>query len=249
MGIKLVAFDLDGTLAHSKGPISWEMAKALKSLLDAAQVCIISGGTDKQILSQVVGKLPAGANLRNLHLMPTSGARYLKRTLGRWKVVYSKDLTKGHAEKIIDSVYVAADLLGCWPEKSYGLVIENRGSQITFSALGQDAPIELKKAWDPGGEKKEAIRRALSSMLPEFDVRSGGSTSIDITEVGVDKGFGIDELCKRTGIKPKDILFIGDMLEPGGNDYPVISTGVAYQQVNGPEQTLRLIDDLNRSTL
>jgi HAD superfamily hydrolase (TIGR01484 family) len=244
MGLKLIAFDLDGTLAPSKGPISCEMAKALKSLLDITQVCIISGGTEQQIMSQVVSKLPAGANLRNLHLMPTSGARYLKRHFGRWRTVYSEDFTPAQGERIISVLHVSAALLGVWPDNPYGEVIDNRGSQITFSALGQDAPLEEKEAWDPDKSRRDQLRRTVSSMLPEFDVRSGGSTSIDITRLGIDKSYGIYELCKRTHISPDSILFVGDRLEPGGNDFPVIGTGVDFQHVFSPEETLVLIRNL-----
>ena len=249
MGLKLVAFDLDGTLAPSKGPISSEMADALKNLLDVTQVCIISGGTRDQIFSQVVSNLPAGSKLKNLHIMPTSGAQYIKRVLGKWKTVYSEDFTEGQVSKIIDNLQVAAELLGLWPENPYGPVIENRGSQVTFSALGQNAPRELKEAWDPTGEKKEKLRRAVSSLLIEFDVRSGGSTSVDITRTGIDKAFGIYELRKRTHLDIEEILFIGDRLDVGGNDYPVIALGVDYQQVSGPEHTLSLINDLLKASL
>jgi len=244
MGIKLIAFDLDGTLAPSKGPISNNMAEALKSLLDITQVCIISGGTRKQIMSQVVDRLPAKANLRNLHVMPTSGAQYLKRHMGGWRVIYSKDLTEEESSKIISAIHVTAGLLGYWPEDPYGEVIEHRGSQITFSALGQDAPIDLKQAWDKSGDKKDRFRRTLASLLLEFDVHSGGSTSIDITKVGIDKAHGIDELVKRCHLLPDDVLFVGDRLEPGGNDYAVVRTGVNCYPVDSPEDTLQLIKDL-----
>jgi HAD superfamily hydrolase (TIGR01484 family) len=244
MGLKLIAFDLDGTLAPSKGPISCDMAKALKSLLDITQVCIISGGTQDQIMSQVVSRLPAGANLRNLHLMPTSGARYLKRHFGRWRTIYSEDFTSAQVERVISVLHISAALLGYWPENPYGEVIDNRRAQITFSALGQNAPIEIKEAWDPDGSKREKMRSAVASMIPEFDVRSGGSTSIDITKLGIDKSYGIDELSKRARIAIGDILFVGDRLDPGGNDYPVIRTGVDFQHVLSPEETLVLIRNL-----
>jgi HAD superfamily hydrolase (TIGR01484 family) len=246
MGLKLVAFDLDGTLAPSKGPISSEMAQALKNLLDRIPVCIISGGTKDQIMSQVVAKLPANTNLRDLHLMPTSGAQYYKRNLGKWRKIYSEDFTSSQAEKIISSIEVAAELLGYWPENPYGNVIENRGSQITFSALGQEAPRELKEKWDPSGEKRDKLRRALSTLMIEFDVRSGGSTSIDVTRTNIDKGFGIYELSKRTHIKYENMLFIGDRLDVGGNDYSVRRTGVECVSVDGPEWTLEIINRLSK---
>lgn len=249
MGLKLVAFDLDGTLAPSKGPISIEMAEALKSLLQITQVCIISGGTKDQILTQVVDRLPVGSNLRNLHLMPTSGSQYFKRNLGRWREIYSENFTEEQAQRVISCLEVSAELLGYWPENPYGKVIENRGSQITFSALGQDAPRELKEAWDPSGDKKDKLRRSVSSLLIEFDVRSGGSTSVDVTRTGIDKGFGMYELHKRTHIPLESILFIGDRLDVGGNDYPVIAIGVDYKQVKNPDETLRIIKKLVKASL
>jgi phosphomannomutase len=249
MGVKLVAFDLDGTLAPSKGPISIEMAEALKSLVAVVPVCIISGGTKEQILSQVVDRLPLGTNLRNLHIMPTSGSQYFKRSFGKWREIYSENFTEEQSKKIIDCLEVSAELLGYWPEDPYGKVIENRGSQITFSALGQDAPRELKESWDPSGEKKDKLRRSVSSLLIEFDVRSGGSTSVDVTRTGIDKGFGMYELHKRTHIPLENILFIGDRLDVGGNDYPIIAVGVDYKQVKSPYETLRIIKKLVKASL
>ena len=244
MKLKLIAFDLDGTLAPSKGPISDEMAKWLKRLLDVAQVCIISGGTEHQIREQVLMRLPAGAKIQRLHVMPTSGAKYLRKKFGTWKTIYSEDFTEEQVESISSMIRLAAAIHGYWPEKPYGSVIEDRGGQVTFSALGQHAPREEKEAWDPDGTKRESFRKVLSSMLPQFDVKIGGSTSIDITKLGIDKGYGIYELMKRNRLQPGQVLFIGDRLEQGGNDYPVHRTGVKIQAVSGPHQTLAHIKNL-----
>ena len=244
MVVKLVAFDLDGTLAPSKGPISSKMASSLKELLDFSPVCIITGGTKEQILSQVVSHLPNNANLRNLHLMPTSGSQYFTWGLGRWREIYSESFTEGQVKMILNSVEVAVEILGYWPEKFYGEVIQNRGSQITFSALGQDAPRRLKEKWDPTGEKRERLRSSVSALLPDYDVRSGGSTSIDVTRAGVDKGYGMSELSKRTGINCSEMLYVGDRLDVGGNDYSVIRTGAIVEAVSDPKQTLKIINML-----
>jgi HAD superfamily hydrolase (TIGR01484 family) len=244
MKLKLIAFDLDGTLAPSKGPISDEMAKWLKRLLDVAQVCIISGGTEKQIFEQVLDRLPANAKLQNLHLMPTSGSKYMRKKHRSWKTIYSENFTKDQSDSIKAVVRVAAALHGFWPEKAYGPIIEDRGGQITYSALGQQAPRGEKEAWDPDGSKRESFRKTLSSMLPRFDVKSGGSTSVDITKLGIDKGYGIYELLKRNRLSPDQVLFIGDRLEQGGNDYPVHRTGVKIQAVSGPQETLVHVKNL-----
>jgi hypothetical protein len=127
------------------------------------------------------------------------------------------------------------------PTKTFGTLIEDRGSQITFSALGQSAPVELKYAWDPMRTKRERMAAILSEKLPEFEVRVGGATSVDITKRGINKGFGIRKLEQFLKIESEDIVFIGDALFYGGNDYPAKATGVDCISVKGPEETKELI--------
>jgi HAD superfamily hydrolase (TIGR01484 family) len=127
------------------------------------------------------------------------------------------------------------------PQKIYGQLIEDRGSQITFSALGQNAPIEMKLSWDPTREKREKIAEILRQRNPEFDVRIGGATSIDINKRGINKGYGIRRLEQFLNIGPDDILFVGDALFYGGNDYPAKATGIDCIEVKGPEETKQLI--------
>jgi HAD superfamily hydrolase (TIGR01484 family) len=247
MSVKLVAFDLDGTLAPSKGFISLEMAYSLSMLLSSTQVCIITGGTKKQILSQVVKKLPKGANLKNLSIMPTSGASYLKPGLFGWKPVYSLKLKRREIRRINRVVKASAILLGYWPTESYGKTIDNRGAQITFSGLGQKAPGYLKDSWDKNGDKKKKLKSKISGYLPEFEVRSGGSTSIDITKKGVDKGFAVLELIRLNSLNTEEVVFVGDRLDKDGNDFPVLQTGVRCIEVKTPWQTLGVISDLLKS--
>jgi phosphomannomutase len=247
VAIKLVAFDLDGTLAPSKGSISFEMSRALKDLLDYVPVVIITGGSEAQIVNQVVKALPDDTNLKNLSLMPTSGATYLKYKFWTWRAVYSAALKSHEVRRIEDAIRVSAELLGYWPEKPYGKVIEDRGAQVTFSALGQKAPEHLKEAWDKGGFKRKMLKEAVSKLIPEYEVRSGGSTSIDVTRYGIDKGYAVRQLMEKNKLKPHEILFIGDRFDEDGNDYPVLKTDVKYQSVAGPMQTLKIIRDLLKS--
>jgi hydroxymethylpyrimidine pyrophosphatase-like HAD family hydrolase len=122
-------------------------------------------------------------------------------------------------------------------EKVWGEVIEDRGSQITFSALGQQAPLEEKEKWDPDFSKRKKIKAILDGLIPEFSVRLGGSTSIDVTRPGIDKAYGIGKLRDILGISLKEMIFIGDALFPGGNDYPAEEAGVACIRVRGPNET------------
>ncbi|VEI14084.1 phosphoglycolate phosphatase [Trueperella bialowiezensis] len=218
------------------------MAVTLRDLLDIREVCVISGGNFEQFRSQLLAGLGADtAQLGRLHLMPTCGTRYMRHDGADWVPVYVRDLTQSERDEAMRVVEEEAKNLGLWEAEPWGHIIEDRGSQITFSALGQQAPLDAKKAWDPSGEKKERLRAAVAARLPDLEVRSGGSTSVDITRKGVDKAYGITELAQQTGIDIGQMLFIGDRLDPGGNDYPVIKTGIDTHAVSGWEDTVQFV--------
>ena len=250
-GLSMLAFDLDGTLAVSKSPVTDAMASALRELLDRLDVCVISGGALMQLVSQVVDRLSASdEQLAALHLMPTSGTGYFRfdRTRRSWEPVYSEALPPETKHRVIGALTDAAKALGYWESKTFGDVIEDRGSQLTFSALGQDAPPELKARWDPDGAKKQKLRSEVARLLPELEVRAGGSTSIDVTRTGIDKAYGIRRLMEHNSLVPQQLIFYGDKLEPGGNDHAVIATGVVSIAVADPAQTLVSIESIVAAT-
>jgi phosphomannomutase len=241
---KLIGFDLDDTLAITKSPISDEMSELLVKLLDHFEVCIISGGKFEQFQRQVVERLAASpSQLRKLHLMPTCGTRYYRydEIAEEFKQQYAEDLDEDQKKAIINALEVSAKKLGYWEEKPYGDIIEDRGSQITYSALGQQAPAEAKYAWDPDNTKKMALRKEAAALLPDLEVRAGGSTSIDITRIGIDKAYGMEKLMDELHIAKEDILFFGDKLQEGGNDYPVRAMGIDSVQVEGWENTAQIL--------
>ena len=249
---RLVAFDLDDTLAPSKSAMPPAMATALRRLLDVVPVCIISGGQMGQFRDQVLAHLDADADeLSRLHLMPTCGTRYYtydpshaESDEDAWTLVYANDLTPEQIRTGFEIVEAQARRLGLWEDKTWGEILEDRGSQITFSALGQEAPLDAKRAWDPTGEKKAALRDAVAPLLPDLEVRSGGSTSVDITLKGVDKAYGMRRLAKVTGIALEEMIFVGDRLDPEGNDYPVKALGVPCQAVGGWQDTVTYVTSL-----
>jgi phosphomannomutase len=126
--------------------------------------------------------------------------------------------------------------------RHWGEPIEDRGSQITFSALGQEAPLDAKKAWDPDFKKRQKIKTILDPLIPEFSVELGGATSIDVTKHGIDKAYGIGKLRDTLGIAIAEMIFVGDAIFPGGNDYPAKQAGVVSIEVRDPDETKRVIE-------
>ena len=244
---RVVAFDLDNTLADSKSPISPVIAGLLDRLLAEFQVCVISGGRFEQFETQLVDRLDvAPERLVSLHLMPTCGTRCYRFDLATadWRQLYAEDLPAGQRATIIAALNKGADALGFRARKLWGEQIEDRGSQVTFSALGQQAPVAAKEVWDPGGAKKRQLRDYVAREIPEFEVRVGGSTSIDVTKHGIDKAYGMKKLLALLDVAKHELLFVGDRLEPGGNDYPVKAMGVDCLSVSGWQQTALVIETI-----
>jgi phosphomannomutase len=243
---RMTAFDLDDTLAPSKAPLPDPVREALLQLLAVSEVCVISGGQIEQFRTQVVqrlGVLPDALAVR-LHLMPTCGTQYWRLTSDGLTCIYAEDLTDDEKQRAMAAVQEETTRLGLWAADTWGPALEDRGSQITYSALGQQAPLDAKKAWDPTGEKKNRIRAAVQDRLPDLEVRSGGSTSVDITRRGIDKAYGMRRLAELTGIPFEETLFVGDRLDPDGNDYPVKALGVPTVAVEGWEDTVEVIEAL-----
>ena len=237
--IRAIALDLDDTLAESKSPMDPRMAAVLARLLAEVQVCIISGGRCEQFEQQVRRRLDIDpALLRSLHLMPTCGTRYYRWEQDSWQPVYAEDISPEDKEAIAALLEKGAKELGLWSSQTYGDIIEDRGSQITVSALGQKAPPPEKYAWDPDNSKKKLLRDYVAARLPEFEARVGGSTSVDVTRKGIDKAYGMRKLMSYLNLLPSQILFLGDRLYEGGNDYPVISTGIRCVPVSDWQDTL-----------
>jgi phosphomannomutase len=239
----LIVFDLDGTLAKSKSAIDDEMAELLKELLQVEKVAIISGGDFPQFQTQVIDRLPSGSALDNLSILPTSGTKFFTYD-GQWRKLYSDDLSDAEKHTIEDALEKAVRQTGFQPAQTWGERIEDRGTQVTYSALGQQAPLEAKEKWDPDFAKRKAIAAILATTLPNFSVRLGGTTSIDVTRPGIDKAYGMHKLRDVLHIPLEQMLYIGDAIFPGGNDYAVLQAGIDCVAVRDPEDTKRVIDTI-----
>ncbi|KKW35497.1 hypothetical protein A2852_00250 [Candidatus Adlerbacteria bacterium RIFCSPHIGHO2_01_FULL_54_23] len=245
---KLIAFDLDGTLAESKWRMSAEMGLLIADLLKKMPVAVMSGAGFQQFEKQFLPALPEDAPLERLYIFPTNAAQCYVYREG-WKPQYDHCFSEQEKQKIFAVLKEALEENGMelrgglWGER-----IEDRGAQITFSGLGQGAPIDEKQKWDPKKQTRVRIRNSLVKKLPDFSVGIGGLTSIDITRKGLTKAYGIKRLAELTGIEVTDMLYVGDALEEGGNDAVVLESGVKTHAVFGPRESEALIKDILRAS-
>lgn len=253
---KIVVFDLDGTLAESKQKLSKDMAELLLSLVKKVTVVIISGGSIEQFRKQflpvwrdILSSLDDQKKLeinKNLILLPTSGSQryeYNDQT-NDWQIVSEEKLPDDLKNKIrteIDEI-IKSDLYSI-PLNNFGERVEDRGTQITFSALGQDAPLALKKDWDPDRNKRQKIKQVLEKEIPEADFYIGGLTSVDILPKGFNKGVSLEKLLAGFSLPKSELVFVGDAIFPGGNDYSVLESGFESLKISGPDQTRAIIEN------
>ncbi len=244
-GKKVVILDLDGTLAKSKQPLDREMAPLLAALTKKTVVAVIGGGKIALFRRQVLAPLrPFRPDLRDLRLFPTNGAA-LYRWNGSWKKVYESELSKADAARIKSAVKTAlTEIHFKHPRRRYGPLVEDRGAQITFSALGQRAPLLAKMKWNRKSDIRPVLAKELKKLLPGFNVQEAGLTSVDVTKEGIDKGYAIRRLMQYLHLKRSEALFVGDAISPGGNDYPAKKTGIPCLKVSGPEETKQMIKRL-----
>ena len=243
---KVLAFDIDQTLNVAKTPITEEIADLLIGCLDHFEICPISGQKFDQFLIQIVNPMldrgVTPAQLAHLHLFVAQGTQYYRFNVEKndWEQVYNYPLTEEQVAKITATIENAAKELGFWEEDKLqpgDEIIENRLSQVTFSALGQHAGTEEKYAWDPDCKKREQIVKRCKELAPEFDYEIGGTTSINAITPGMNKEFGMTHLLEELNVKKVDILYFGDMTQPGGNDYPVVQMGIDTITVKDHEDT------------
>jgi len=243
---KLVIFDFLGTVTQERDRISAKMGESLSDLFVVLPTAIFSGAGFKQFETQLLPMLP-GTHLSRLYLFPTSAAQCYTYQNGSWKTRYDHSFSVEEKARIMQAMTEALAEVGLAqePKEKWGQRIEDRGAQISFSPLGQQAPVDAKRNWNSKYDNvRKQLHAALVKRLPDFSIKMGGLTTIDITHKGITKAYGIRKLIEFTQISISEMLYVGDALQEGGNDAVVIETGIKTQQVFGPEETAQLIEGL-----
>lgn len=234
---KAALFDLDDTLAESFQPPSTSMIEKLGMLLEKMPVAIVSAAGYGRIERDFLPILEQSSFVKNLFILPNSSAQAYSWQDG-WNEEYSLALTHEERHRIREAIEKCAE------DADPRALILDREVQIAYAAVGMEASLEEKKAWDPDQSKRKELKKRLDAVLPEFEVLIGGMTTIDITRKGISKAYGVRWLSERLNISPSDMVYVGDALYKGGNDAVVIPTGVQTRPVTGPEDTEKVIDEL-----
>ncbi|HUD03972.1 MAG TPA: HAD-IIB family hydrolase [Candidatus Paceibacterota bacterium] len=235
---QILIFDLDNTLSESRTPIDAEIAKGITDLLSKHSVAIISGESFEEFKPQVLSRLSISEEkMPKLFILPTSGAELWTNKNGGWEKVYSYPMTEKLRKKITDAIIRAVGI----SKNEAPKYIEDRESQVTYSALGIYALLEEKRKWDPDQKKRRELLQKLAPKFPECSLRIGGTTSVDFTLKGIDKAFGVQKFIEYLNANIADAVFVGDALYEGGNDSTVKKTGIDTITTSGPLETKKII--------
>gem|GEM_PF-1467797 len=130
------------------------------------------------------------------------------------------------------------------PEKVYGDLIVDDVTQISLTLLGKKAPPELRKNIDLDRKKRQLLAKYLKKRIPECDYKIAGGNTIDITLAGVDKYTGIQKISRLMHVNEQNMLFIGDSVYPGGNDFSPFEHGIRTKVVKDEQDTLVFLEKI-----
>ncbi len=239
---KVIIADVDDTICESCQVMSDEMANQINSMIQQGYTFAFLTGTEKQYLLEMVS-----SKLRGKHyLLAAIGTECIEVEVGgENKEVYKYNLSEEQINEIVKALEELTQKYNILPVTNKDDQIQNRETQVCLSAIGRHAPKEQKAAYDPNGNKRLEWIQFLKTILDEnkYDMTIGGTTSIDITPKGIDKAWGIKHFCEKFGIELENVLFFGDKIHPGGNDFPA-SKVVDVVSVKNPEETLGRLKEL-----
>lgn len=199
---------MDQTIAPSRQPILKDMFKLLSELDHS--IVIASG--------QEVNKIKWQSNNLEAIVLGQNGNHAIDKN---GKELWNEKLTQEHQDEILTHIEALLKLLPEKPNPDFS-PIENRGAQITFSPVGNTAPVELKKIYDPERKKRDELLQKIPFQSTELIVKIGGSTSLDYIHKDKHKGTNVQKLINHMDWNNDECVYFGDGLFPGGNDEAVI---------------------------
>lgn len=218
--IKLVAFDLDGTLTQHRTPLSEEHRAVLEQLSKKYKLLMAGAGMCMRIFGQM-GKFP-------IDILGNYGMQYAEYNPETAELEIKEDNNiPCDRESIEKRVTMLREKHGFTEFAGDNVEFHSSGC-VTFPILGTKAKIEDKLAFDPDRKKRRAIYEEVKATFPEFTVFVGGSSSFDMAPAPYNKAYALAKYCEERGIAHDEVVYVGDDYGPGGNDESVYLSDFGY---------------------
>lgn len=211
--IKLIAFDLDGTMTQHKTKIEPENRMVLERLAEKYRLCMVGGGDCLRIFNQL--------NRFPIDVIGNYGLRYGKYNEETKDLDIVRDLSfEPDRESVEKRVAFLREKHG-FTEYAGDSVEYHPSGCVTFAVLGTKAKQEDKLAFDPDRKKRRAFYDEVCELFPEYVVFVGGSSSFDMAPKPYNKYYALDLYCREHGYSHDEVVFVGDDYGLGGNDESV----------------------------
>ena len=220
--IKLVAFDLDGTLTQHKSKLEEKNREVLEELGKKYRLVIIGAGSCKRIYNQLDGFAIDIVGNYGLEESTVEGGKFVLRRSEKYSV------DKEFFEKTVTRL---RKRFGYEKYKGDNVEFHDSGA-VTFPLLGTNANKEDKLSFDPNGVKRRKIYKEVSEAFVGYNVFVGGTSSFDITKGAYNKYFALTGYAKEMDIALDEIVYVGDDFEDGGNDSHILKGGIRCIKVH-----------------
>lgn len=211
--IKLIAFDLDGTLTQHKSPLGEENRKVLEQLSKKYKLLMAGAGMCNRIFNQM-GKFP-------IDVLGNYGMQYAEYNSKTGELdIVRNDVMPVDKESIEKRVTAMREKYG-FTDFAGDNVEYHASGCVTFPVLGTAAKIEDKLAFDPDRKKRRAIYEDVKATFSDYTVFVGGSSSFDMAPAPFNKAYALAKYCEERGIAHDEVVYVGDDYGAGGNDESV----------------------------
>ncbi len=213
MRIKVLAFDLDGTLTQHKTPLSPEHRAVLDRLARKYKLLMVGAGMCRRIFTQM-GNYP-------IDIAGNYGLQTAKYDAELQDIVIVEDNILPCDRESVDRRVTALREKYGYTQYTGDNVEYHASGCVTFPLLGTKADPADKLAFDPDKSKRRAFYEDVKATFPEYTVFVGGSSSFDMAPAPFNKYYALDKFCRENGYLHSEVAYVGDDFGLGGNDESV----------------------------
>ena len=222
--IKLVAFDMDGTLTQHRSPLGEENRRVLDALAEKYKLLMVGAGTCRRIFQQM-GNYP-------IDVIGNYGLQVAKYNQQLRDIEIVKEVILPCDRASVDARVTAIRQKYGFTEFAGDNVEFHPSGCVTLPLLGTKANIQDKLAFDPDRSKRRSIYEDVKNTFSDYTVFVGGSSSFDMAPAPYNKYYALDCYCKDYGYTHDEVVYVGDDYGVGGNDAAVYNSDFCFLTID-----------------